>query len=276
MAYLDNFHYQITGNPQGHKLVFLHGLMGSGVNWRRIAQAFENDFHILTFDQRGHGRSFHPETGYHPRDFASDLQKILDDLNWPKTALIGHSMGGRNAMEFAARFSQRVTALVVEDIGPEASSQAMARIEKLLEAVPVPFHSREAAKNFFEHEYPGRIAWYPQAQVVSRFLLSNIEQKADGKQDWRFAKDAILRSSREGRNEDHWDSWRNLRMPVLLVRGEVSQDLSRPTFEKMIQELPGVKAVEIAASGHWVHFDQPEAFIGVLREFFHSVLGTNL
>lgn len=276
MQYLDNFHYQITGNPQGHKLVFLHGLMGSAANWRRIGQAFENEFHILAFDQRGHGRSFHPETGYHPRDFSNDLKKILDELAWDQIVLVGHSMGGRNALEFAARFSQRVKGLVIEDIGPEASSKAMDRIEKLIELVPTPFATRAAAKNFFEHEYPDRISWYPQADVVSRFLLSNIEQKAEGKMDWRFAKEAILRSAREGRNEDHWDSWRNLKVPVLLIRGEKSLDLTPEIFQKMQTVLPGVEAVEITGAGHWVHFDQPEAFIDSLRRFFHQVVGSNL
>lgn len=276
MRYLDSFHYQITGNPQGHKLVFLHGLMGSGLNFRRIGQAFENEFHILAFDQRGHGRSFHPESGYHPRDYAGDLRQILDELGWDQIALVGHSMGGRNALAFAAQFSQRVKALVIEDIGPEASSVAMNRIERLIAEVPTPFHSRSEAKAFFENEYPDRISWYPAAQVVSRFLLSNIEQKADGTLDWRFAKEAILKSARDGRNEDQWDNWRNLHMPVLLVRGAESSDLTPEIFSKMKATLPGVEAVEVPGSGHWVHFDQPEVFISLLRRFFHRVFGTNL
>ena len=276
MRYLDQFHYQITGNREGHKLVFLHGLMGSAANWRRIATAFEDQFQVLAFDQRGHGRSFQPPDGYHPRDYAQDLARILDDLCWQQVALVGHSMGGRNALEFALHFAQRVKCLVIEDIGPEASVEAMLRIERLLEAVPTPFVSRQEMRRFFEEEYPHRIAWYPQPQVVSRFLQANIEQKSDSTQDWRFSKPGILKSLREGRKEDRWDALANLHMPVLIVRGESSRDLERQTFERMKKTLPTAQAVEIPGAGHWVHFDQPEAFIQALKGFFHRVLGTNL
>lgn len=248
--------------------MFLHGLMGSASNWRSIAKAFEDQYHILAFDQRGHGRSFHPPDGYHPRDFAQDLARILDDLGWQEILLVGHSMGGRNALEFAVHFSHRVKALVVEDIGPEANSGAMGRIEKLLNLVPTPFPSREAARQFFESEYPGLIAFYPRARTVAKFFLTNIEEKPDGSWSWRFDKDAILKAMREGRNEDRWDAWRNLRMPVLLVRGERSSDLTPEIFARMKADLPSAQAVEVADAGHWVHFDQPEAFIRLLKEFF--------
>lgn len=246
--------------------------MGSAANWRRIAGAFENDFHILTFDQRGHGRSFKPDSGFHPRDYAQDLKFILDELGWEQIALVGHSMGGRNALEFASRFAQRVKALVIEDIGPEASALAVERISKLLELVPTPFATREEARRFFEQEYPALISFNPQPEVVSRFLLANIEQKPDGSQDWRFSKPAILESLRVGRNEDRWDTYQNLKMPVLVVRGARSTDLSHETYAKMLRVLPQAKGVEIPGAGHWVHFDQPEAFIAACKEFFDMSL----
>ncbi len=267
MKYIENFHHQITGNPSGEKLVFLHGLMGSAANWRRIAAAFEGEFNILTFDQRGHGRSFHPASGYRPYDYALDLQKILDDLGWEAIHLVGHSMGGRNALEFATYFAQRVKKLVIEDIGPDSSSSAISRIEQLLDLVPVPFASRAEAKDFFENHYPAKISFYPRPEVVSRFFLSNIEQKPDGTQDWRFAKNAILDSLREGRNTDRWDEYQNLKMPVLVVRGEFSNDLPKSVYERMLKSLPHAKGLEIKGAGHWVHFEQPEAFILGLKNF---------
>jgi len=256
--------------------VFLHGLMGSASNWLRVAPAFQDEFHILTYDQRGHGRSFHPESGYAPRDYAQDLKSILDELGWREIALVGHSMGGRNALEFALHFSQRVKALVVEDIGPDANYASIERIEKLLKLVPTPFRSRAEAKDFFENRYADKIRFYPKAGVVAKFFLTNIEQKPDGTQDWRFAKDAILKSMVEGRNEDRWDAFANLKMPVLVMRGEQSDDLTRPVFERMLKVLPTARGIEIAGAGHWIHFDQTEAFVRALKEFFHSTLGTNL
>lgn len=268
MKYLDNFHYQISGNPSGPKLVFLHGLMGSGANWFRIKPAFENDFHILTFDQRGHGRSFHPSSGFYPKDFAEDLRLILNDLGWDKVILVGHSMGARNALEFASLFAQRVIALVMEDLGPSTDEESASNIERLLNLVPTPFADRTSARDFFDNKYPNLISWNPQPKVVSQFFYSNIQQKPDGSQDWRFQKSAILEILKAGRATDRWEEFRNLKMPVLVVRGETSKDLSRNVFEKMLKELPGAQGVEIKGAGHWVHFDQPEAFIQTLKEFF--------
>lgn len=272
MRWLEQFHYQIAGNPTGHKLVFLHGVMGSAANWTRIAAAFESDFQVLRYDQRGHGRSFKPEEGYHPSDFATDLRHILDDLRWGPIFLVGHSMGGRNALEFAAHNPDRVKALVLEDIGPDSTWNALEKIEKLLNLVPVPFASRDAVKNFFANEYPPLVTWYPKAETVAKFLHSNIELKSDGTQDWRFAKDAIFKSLREGREGNSWDNWRRLAMPTLVVRGQNSQDLLPSTVTRMSELRPETTVVEIANSGHWVHFDQPEAFIKTLKSFFRVVL----
>jgi len=268
MKHLENFQYQISGNPSGQKLVFLHGLMGSAANWRRITPSFQADFHILTFDQRGHGRSFHPSTGYHPRDFAKDLKLILDDLGWDQVILVGHSMGGRNALEFAGSFAPRVKALVIEDIGPQSAQTNIGGIEKLVELVDTPFASREEAKKFFDEEYPRRIAFNPQPKVVSQFFFTNIERRADGKYDWRFAKEPIFAALNDARHEDRWEIYKSLKMPVLVIRGETSGELSRETFEKMLQVLPGAQGVEIKGAGHWVHFDQPDAFIRALKDFF--------
>lgn len=276
MKYVDNFSYQITGNPQGHKLVFLHGLLGAGANWRSIAKAFEADFHVLVFDQRGHGRSFHPEDGYARRNYAVDIQKILDDLGWSEIALVGHSLGGRNALEFASLFSQRVKALVIEDIGPQVSELSVNRTDQLIRLVPTPFASRTAAREFFENEYPGRIAFHPQPDVISRFFLSNITEKPDGTHDWRFDPRVVLASVTQGGGDDLWHSFTALKMPTLVVRGENSKDLSAEVFERMMAVRPNTKGVEIPDAGHWVHFDQPDAFVQVLKEFFHSLLGTNL
>ncbi|MGE4131933.1 MAG: alpha/beta fold hydrolase [Bdellovibrionales bacterium] len=248
--------------------MFLHGLMGSGSNWRQVAKAFAEDYQVLTFDQRGHGRSHPPGDHFRPTDFAQDLRLILDELGWERIFLVGHSMGGRNALEFAWRFAHRVIGLVMEDIGPEAKASAMDRIRRLLDLVPSPFSSRAEARRFLLEEYPKLISFYPRPETVAMFLLTNIVEKAPGVWDWRFDKTAILAALTAGRQEDRWDAFQNLKCPVLVMRGENSTDLDRETFERMQRLLPSARAVEIPGAGHWVHFEQPDAFIRVVREFF--------
>ena len=251
--------------------MFLHGLMGSAANWRRIIRDFEKDYQILAYDQRGHGRSFKPDSGYGPQDYAEDLVRILDDLGWEKIYLVGHSMGGRNALEFSHHYMRRIIKLVIEDIGPNGDARAIEGIERLLALVPTPFSSKTEAKNFFENEYPQRIQHHPQPVILSQYFYSNMTETPEGKADWRFSKEGILESVRAGRKEDRWDMLRALTVPTLVVRGDRSEDLPREIFARMLRENPKyVTGIEIADSGHWVHFDQPEAFVRALQDFFQD------
>ena len=268
MGYLEQFNYQISGNAKGHKLVFLHGLMGTGSNWGRIVPAFEADYQVLRYDQRGHGRSTKPDSGYHPRDFAADLKIILDELGWDRVYLVGHSMGGRNALEFAAQNPERIIKLVLEDIGPNSNYVAVERMERLLDLVPLPFVDREEMRRFFAEDYPALISWYPNAPTIAKFLQTNIEILPDGSQAWRFAREAIFKTLREARLEDRWPMWQNLKPPTLVIRGELSNDLDPETFRRMGVLRPQTKLVQIEGAGHWVHFEQTQAFIRVVQAFF--------
>jgi esterase len=267
MANLNHFHYQITGPEEAPKAVFLHGLLGSGANWRKITSHLQDRFHILVFDQRGHGRSFHPESGYRPEDYADDLSQILDEMNWPKIHLIGHSLGGRNALNFAFRHPERVKSLTIEDIGPEPAPGSMDKIKRLLELVPVPFSSRAEAKEFFEDEFPKRLMGQGQSNTLANFFFTNIVEQPDGTSHWRFSLKGVYESLESGHSVDRWEEVKNLQMPTLWIRGERSQDLTPETFQKIRIVNPQIKGVEVARSGHWVHFDQPEEFTRILREF---------
>lgn len=259
IKYLESFHHQIYGEPSSPKLVFLHGLMGFGANWRRIVSSLEAKFNILTFDQRGHGRSMKPEHGYAPEDYANDLLNILDELGWEKIHLVGHSMGGRNAMNFAFRFPRRVISLVIEDIGPESDPSDVGRYEKLIGRVPTPFATKLQAKQFLLNDFGDA--------VLGNYFYSNLVEKQDGSVDWRFSKNAIFESVKMGRNQDRWHEFEAIRVPSLIVRGENSKDLSKETFQKMIEKNSHMESVEIPGSGHWVHFDKPDEFIRVIDEF---------
>lgn len=275
VSVLDQFHHQILGNPAGPKLVFLHGLLGSAANWRKVTSLLEGDYHILVFDQRGHGRSFQPALGYSPENYAEDLKQILDEIGWERVILVGHSMGGRNALAFSNLWPQRVIGLVVEDIGPDAGDEGMARIEKLLSLVPVPFENKITAKRFLLEEFPKLIPWNSDPRTLAQFFYSNIIERDDGKADWRFYKPGVLASLQEGRTKARWDEWKALSMPVVVIRGGRSKDLDRATFDRMLSENSHAKGVEIPGVGHWIHFEATEEFVGVLKNFIASLpLGT--
>jgi esterase len=259
MKFMDQFHCEFYGEKKSPPLVFLHGLMGSANNFRRIASDLKDHFYILCLDQRGHGKSFKPTTGFDPKDYANDLFQIMNDLGWSKISLVGHSMGGRNAIQFAYDYPQLLEKLVIEDIGPQARPDSILKIEKLLQSIPTPFESKLEAKHFFTNQF--------RPQILGSYLYTNIEQKADGKADWRFSLPAILESIRRGRGVARWSEFEQLKMPVLVIRGENSEDLKEDELEEMKLRNPKIQVKVIQKAGHWVHFDQPQQFTQALKDF---------
>lgn len=275
MGILDQINYQVLGKStagegEHRPLVFLHGLMGYAMNWKRIANNFQTDRQVLIFDQRGHGKSFQPESGYRPEDYADDLALILDELKWNNVDLVGHSMGGRNALNFAYRFPHRVRRFVIEDIGPTVSPDSLGRIQRMVGVIPVPFASKLEAKEFFMNEFPRKMAHNPQAQTLGQYFYANMIEKEDGTVTWRFRLDAIINSLTEGRVRERWHEWDELTLPTLVVRGEKSEDLTREVFDEMLSRNRLSRGIEIKGAGHWAHFDKPEVFITALKRFLDS------
>jgi len=268
MDYLQNFHYKVSGNfGSSNHLVFLHGLMGSGINWNRITKAFEADAQILTFDQRGHGRSFKPKDGYDPNDYAEDLKKIIDELGWDKINLVGHSMGGRNALSFAHKYPQNLNKLVIEDISPSIKLDSLDRMKTLINSVPVPFPTKKMATDFLNTDFLAQFEDQKTGKSISQFFNMNIIETPSGSADWRVYKKGILETLELGRRQDAWQIVTDLKAETLFIYGDKSGELSPEDLTRLENE-KGIKTRCIKDSGHWVHFEQAEEFIKVLKEFF--------
>lgn len=263
MSQLSLFNYQILGDAANPKLVFLHGIMGFASNWRSIARQFEDQYQILLFDQRGHGKSFHPSTGYAAVDYAQDLINILDELQWPTCSLVGHSMGGRVAVQAATLAPERIEKLVVVDVGPNLDMQSMLVVEEQLNSVPTPFVSRDEARTFFDTVFLERY----KSDMLKQFFYANLEEKADGTFDWKFSKHGILETLWKARTLDQSQQFKALKMPTLLIRGQNSSHLPEFLFEDVLAENPNIQGAVIKDAGHWVHAEKPDLVIEELRRF---------
>lgn len=266
MSILENINYTIKGDPSGRRWVFVHGLMGFLNNWQRITSSFPESECCLCYDQRGHGKSFQPESGYTPEDYAQDLKKLTDALGWDRFILVGHSMGGRNVTVFAALYPEKVEKLIVEDIGPEANAKSGDYYQKLLDAVPTPFESREKARDFFKNEFASKITTKEPPTVLASFLYANLVDK-NGVWDWKFSKAGILESVRTGRIKDRWKEVESLKMPTLWIRGSESKELKPETFQRVLDSNPMIQGVEIPGAGHWVHSEKPIEFSQAVKNF---------
>lgn len=270
MSYLSLYNYQILGPEDGRKWVFLHGLMGYVLNWRKVALDLAKTERVFVFDQRGHGQSHQPVSGYLPEDYADDLHILLEEMGWEDIILVGHSMGGRNALSFASRFPDKLKKLIIEDISPEDVNNSAQRYLTLIESIPVPFKDKKSAKDFFLNDFLKIAKGWDKANMLGQFLYSNIIEKEDGTATWRFYKDGIIQSTREGRKKSYWTEVKELSMETLWIRGENSIDLTQKTFEEVLKCNAKITGKVIANAGHWVHTDQPAEFLRVIKEFADS------
>lgn len=267
MSILDQINYRISGDPSLPKMVFLHGLMGFLNNWGTITREMSKSHCCLVFDQRGHGKSYKPANGYQPEDYAADLLQILQALGWKKVILVGHSMGGRNALCFAHLYPEKIEKLVIVDISPDLKAESALYFEQMLNVVPTPFENLEQAKKFFTEDFAKVFSSKEDVSVLSRFLFANLEPAADGTIDWKFSKSAIIESAKLGRSEVLWDWFQELKVPCLYVRGQKSKDLPLETFEKVLGINSSILGVQVSDAGHWVHSEQPELFLKELKKF---------
>jgi pimeloyl-ACP methyl ester carboxylesterase len=259
------FHYLDWGNETARPLVLLHGYTSHAHSWDTFARAMQQRFHVLALDQRGHG-----ETGwtsdYSAQAMIEDVRAFAHALRLDTFALLGLSMGGRNAYGFAAAHPGKVERLVIVDIGPEVVAGGSARIRAGSMAKDV-FDSPEEA---FRAQRAAN-ARPPEAEQRRR-VLYNLMRTEDGRWTWRY--DKALRSPDRPlpwpAADVAWVWLTKIPCPTLLVRGAESDVLSVETAERMERVLPNGKLVTVPAAGHPVPLDNPPGFLEAVQTFLRS------
>ena len=245
-------------------LCFLHGGSAHAHWFDRVAPAFNDRFHVIALDQRGHGESeWAKPPAYATENFAADLLGFIDALGLGQVAVIGHSMGGHNAMAFSAWHPDRVQALVIIDSRPMIPTDRLDRLRRRGERTLRPYPSREAAAQSFRlvpretNADPALLAHMGAAGVVER----------DGAWVYRFDP----ASNAERRPVDAWTLLDRITVPTLIARGELSSVLPRDMADKLRSAIRGASLVEILASYHHVTLDNPAGFVLELDRFLASL-----
>ena len=257
-------HYVDWGNEQATPMVCLHGLRAYGHWFDEFALVVKDRYRVLALDQRGRGETdWAPDCDYSRAAYVSDVEAFVDTLQLDKLVLVGHSMGGLNAIHYAARHPDRVLALCVLDIGPEVDPVGMQRMRTELGETPTGFDSWQEAKAFLKQRHPK--ASEENRQTRLKWML---KEGADGKVEWRIDQ-AIFDPNLEPDDPQHtWDLLGQIRCPTLILRGGVSDVLSADTCQKMLTCIPDGQWVEIPNAGHMVLEDNPEACNAAMLDFF--------
>jgi esterase len=255
-----NLFFRKTG--EGKPLIILHGLFGMSDNWMTLSKQFaESGFACYAVDQRNHGRSDHSEE-FNYRVMADDLAELLEGEKIPSANLIGHSMGGKTAMFFAAMHPEKTDKLVVADIAtryyPPAHDGVINAIKRIeLDRIP----SRK------EVEEQLRFSLHDEGTV--QFLLKNlyrIEQPGEIKKlAWRFNINAIEKNIEAIGEAMPAEAVFN--KPVLFVRGEKSGYVTDDDEPLIRKHFPMAKFKTIAGAGHWVHAENPKGFMEAVSVF---------
>lgn len=247
----------------GGRVVFCHGLFGQGKNWSAIGKALSGDHRVLLVDLPDHGQSPRSER-FDFVDYADQVAELLtaDD----PVSLVGHSMGGKVAMLVALRRPELVARLVVVDVAPVAYDHA-AEFDGYIAAMKAvdlgSLRRRSDADQALVDAVPN--------PMLRGFLLQSLRREGGSSGRWRW----LLNLDLLGRDLDLITEWPEDRLAgvaaydglVLWVGGETSSYVRPEYAEAMDRWFPRNRRVTVKGAGHWVHAEQPEVFVDVLRRF---------
>ncbi len=244
-------HTHILG--QGQPLVLLHGLFGSADNWGSIAKHFSQHYQVISVDLRNHGRSPHSDSQTYA-EMADDLLEVLNILGLAKIHLLGHSLGGKVAMQFATQYPEKVSKLIVVDMAMRTYPDRYTQLMDHMLAVNL---SQMASRNEVDNALKDSIA----NLRVRQFLLTNLVKNEDQLQ-WRINLPALKANYATliTALAVHFDP------PSLFIRGERSDYVQDSDITELQQHFPQAEFVTLPTD-HWVHAEQPQLFIQAVEAF---------
>jgi len=251
------------GEPGRPALCFLHGGSAHAHWFDGVVSAFADRYQVLALDQRGHGASeWAPTPAYATEDFAGDLVGVMDAMGWARMTVVGHSMGGHNAMAFAAWHPERVERLVVVDSRPAIPAERLRNMHRRGDRGPMRHETLDAALKSFR--------LLPRETVADPRLLEHLAREGVAERDGRFLYRFDPACNGQRRPTDGWALLERITAPTLLVRGEHSPILPREMAADMLARLPRTWLVEIPGTYHHLVLDAPLAFATALDAFLRQ------
>jgi len=259
---------------QGHPLIILHGLYGSGSNWMSIAKKLSGFCEVYLVDQRNHGLSQH--SNEHSYDaMMNDLISFMDEQGLKKAILLGHSMGGKTAIWTAINHPERISHLVVADISPleypleEGARHHMQGHERIMKALLSldlsKVNSFRDADQMLEADFPDK--------GLRQFLMKNLGKVEEGTYAWKLNLSGLLSNLSnlsKGIVPELISDEGYRQYPVLFIRGENSNYIQEEDEFGIKRIFPLAQIATIKNAGHWLHAEQPEIFIDMVKRFLFN------
>jgi pimeloyl-ACP methyl ester carboxylesterase len=264
-----SLHYLDWGGDATVPAIAFHGFALNCHSWDEVAPALLQRVRLLAFDQRGHGLSDRARRieDYSRDAMVADIEGIVHALELDRPVVLGHSMGGMNAMTFAGRHPDRVRALVLVDVGPEIRVDGANEVLQFVRG-PYELESLDAWVEHTHRYYP-----YRSREGIRRRLEVSLVETERGtlrkQYDERFRQDF---GGVEPSREDSWEAARGIRCPTLLVHGGASPVLSLEMAQRFADEVEKVSFTSIQGAGHSVAGDKPAEFSRAVLDFLSDVV----
>lgn len=268
-----NLFYRIKG--EGTPLFIFHGLYGSSDNWMQIAKLIPETYQVISVDLRNHGAS--PHSSEHTyEDMVSDIAWLFHELQIEKAHVLGHSMGGKVAMAFAADYPEKIKSLTVADISPRNYLRNPAsaiqynfhkKILDTLNAIDIEhFATRKEVDAVLQEKIP--------EVMIRQFILKNLT-RVNKKFQWKINVPALranLDHIISGVDfEDYEDRIPITHYPVLFIKGELSGYIQEEDMLAIQTMYPEAKVETLPETTHFLHAEKPEEFTQLITSFLDKV-----
>jgi esterase len=262
-------HYLNWGRKGRPPLLFLHGGCLTAHTWDLVCLALRADFHCLALDQRGHGDSeWSPVLDYGPDAHVRDIRGLIEQLGLERPVLVGHSLGGLNAMVYAAAAAEQLGGVALVDVGPEPHPGAVKRIAGFVMGDP----GDGSVDDFVERAR----AFNPRRdpRLLRYSLRHNLRRMPDGTLTWKYDRRWLTPerfASMRRRFEGLRESAETITCPVLVIRGAESDALSDEQAAAFAAALPDGRWDKVENAGHTIQGDNPRGLVRVLGRFLAEI-----
>jgi pimeloyl-ACP methyl ester carboxylesterase len=243
----------------GAPVLLAHGMAAHGHWWDRVAPRWHGTLRAASLDFRGHGDSDWLESGdYRAEAWAEDIETARAALGWERFVLVGHSMGARIALLYAARHPERLRGVVAIDFLAELRDDRPSRFARARRRPQPVYPSRDAAAARFRLEPDGTMLSETDLRELGRRSVRASGEGWSWKFDWRALGVAL---------DPIWPLLERVPVPALVLRGALSTLMSPAEAERVARTLPRGRAAEIPAAHHHVPLDAPKALADAIAEF---------
>jgi pimeloyl-ACP methyl ester carboxylesterase len=270
-------HYVDWGNEDAPPMLLVHGGRDHCRNWDWVAREFRDEYHIIAPDLRGHGDSqWLLGSNYSIIDYVYDIAQLIEQRKLYPLTIIGHSLGGSITLQYAGTYAEHAAKVVaIEGLGPppqmiqarlhRAPHERMREWIETVRGLAGRFPRRYASVEEAEERMKDANPHLSEAQA-RHLTIHGTNQNEDGTYSWKFDNYVRAFSPYAFNQEEAHALWGQVGCPSLLVRGTESW-ASDPSKDGRASFFTNARAVNIEGAGHWVHHDQLEAFIRVVRKF---------